>query len=127
MRKLNTIQDKYLLNHAYATDTPDKSGANHFYTVMDAEDRLIMGYIRFQQGARGGLVPPNGLRDDDLLEILTKHRLDLDIYHRVITPENVKACHDAGIEVNVWTVDTLEDAQRVIACGVDYITSNILE
>ena len=65
--------------------------------------------------------------DDDLLEILTKHRLDLDIYHRVITPENVKACHDAGIEVNVWTVDTLEDAQRVIACGVDYITSNILE
>ena len=64
---------------------------------------------------------------DDLLEILTKHRLDLDIYHRVITPEYVKACHDAGIEVNVWTVDTLEDAQRVIACGVDYITSNILE
>ena len=64
---------------------------------------------------------------DDLLEILTKHRLDLDIYHRAVTPENVKACHDAGIEVNVWTVDTLEDAQRVIACGVDYITSNILE
>ena len=70
MRKLNTIQDKYLLNHAYATDNPDKSGANHFYTVMDAEDRLIMGYIRFQQGARTGLVPPNGLRDDDLLEIV---------------------------------------------------------
>ena len=70
MRKLKTIQDKYLLNHAYATDTPDKSGANHFYTVMDADDNLIMGYIRFQQGARGGLVPPNGLRDDDLLEIV---------------------------------------------------------
>ena len=64
---------------------------------------------------------------DDLLEILTKHRLDLDIHHRAVTPENVKACHDAGIEVNVWTVDTVEDAQRVIACGVDYITSNILE
>ncbi|MBR4078133.1 MAG: ABC transporter ATPase, partial [Oscillospiraceae bacterium] len=29
-----------------------------------------MGYIRFQQGARTGLVPPNGLRDDDLLEIV---------------------------------------------------------
>lgn len=64
---------------------------------------------------------------DELLDILKRHRLDLDIYHRAITPENVKACHDAGIEVNVWTVDTREDAQRVIACGVDYITSNILE
>ena len=64
---------------------------------------------------------------EDLLEILTKHRLNLDIHHKAVTPENVKACHDAGIEVNVWTVDTVEDAQRVIACGVDYITSNILE
>jgi len=64
---------------------------------------------------------------DDLLDILTKNKLDLDIHHKAVTPENVKACHDAGIEVNVWTVDTVEDAQRVIACGVDYITSNILE
>lgn len=70
MRKLKTIQDKHLLNHTYATDFPDKSGANHFYTVMDSNNELIMGYIRFQQGARGGLVPPNGLRDDDLLEIV---------------------------------------------------------
>ena len=35
--------------------------------------------------------------------------------------------HDNGIEVNVWTVDTIEEAQRVTDCGVDYITSNILE
>lgn len=63
----------------------------------------------------------------DLLEPLTAHRLDLDIYHRAVTPENVAACHEAGIQVNVWTVDTPEDAQRVMACGVDYITSNILE
>lgn len=64
---------------------------------------------------------------DDLLDVLKAHRLDLDIHHRAVTSENVKACHDAGIEVNVWTVDTVEDAQRAIACGVDYITSNILE
>ena len=65
--------------------------------------------------------------DDGLLDILTKNRLDLDIYHRSVTPENVAACHANGIEVNVWTVDTMEDAQRVIDCGVDYITSNIIE
>ena len=65
--------------------------------------------------------------DQDLLEILTMNHLDLDIYHRAVTPENVAACHANGIEVNVWTVDTLEDAQRMIDCGVDYITSNIIE
>ena len=68
MRKLDTIQKEHLLNHAYATDTPDKSGACHFYTVMDSEDKLIMGYIRFQQGVREGNLPV-GLRDD-LLEIV---------------------------------------------------------
>ena len=69
MRKLDTIQKEHMLNHAYATDTPDKSGACHFYTVMDSEDKLIMGYIRFQQGVREGNLPV-GLRDDDLLEIV---------------------------------------------------------
>ena len=54
-------------------------------------------------------------------------RLDLDIDHKAVTPENVAACHAGGIAVNVWTVDTPEDAQRALACGVDYITSNILE
>ena len=63
----------------------------------------------------------------DLLEILRAHHLDLDIDHRAVTPQNVAACHESGIEVNVWTVNTPEDAQRALACGVDYITSNILE
>lgn len=65
--------------------------------------------------------------EDDLLDILTAHHLDLDIYHKAITPERVAACHAAGVQVNVWTVDTIEDAQRMLDCGVDYITSNILE
>ena len=64
---------------------------------------------------------------DGLLDILKAHRLDLDIYHKAVTPENVAACHAIGAQVNVWTVDTVEDARRAMACGVDYITSNILE
>lgn len=62
-----------------------------------------------------------------LVELLRANRLDLDIDHRAVTRENVAACHAVGAKVNVWTVDTVEDAQRVIDCGVDYITSNILE
>lgn len=64
---------------------------------------------------------------DWLVDTLIKNRLDLDIHHASCTPELVKVLHENGLEINVWTVDTPEDAQRVIDCGVDYITSNILE
>ena len=37
------------------------------------------------------------------------------------------ATWDHGIEVNVWTVNTPEEAEKLIGMGVDYITSNILE
>lgn len=64
---------------------------------------------------------------DDLLDILKTNHLDLDIRYTALTAEFTKACHEAGIEVNVWTVDTLEDARRMVEYGVDYITSNIVE
>ena len=35
--------------------------------------------------------------------------------------------HEAGLEVNCWTVDDPKEAARMISYGVDYITSNILE
>ena len=64
---------------------------------------------------------------DWLVDTLVKEKLDLDIHFKALTAERVKELHDNGIEVNVWTVDTLEDAQRMVEYGVDYITSNIIE
>ena len=64
---------------------------------------------------------------EGLLEKLKMHRLDLDARHTALTRELVEHIHAEGLEVNVWTVDTPEDADRVMAMGVDYITSNILE
>ncbi len=64
---------------------------------------------------------------DWLVDTLEKYRLDLDIYYQAVTPERVRLLHEKGIEVNVWTVDTLEDARRMAEYGVDYITSNIVE
>ncbi|MBR1586177.1 MAG: hypothetical protein IJ662_11595 [Clostridia bacterium] len=64
---------------------------------------------------------------DDLIDTLKRYRLDLDIDHHLLTKPLADACKRAGIEINVWTVNTLQDAQRVIDLGVDYITSNILE
>ena len=44
-----------------------------------------------------------------------------------MTREIVEKVHAAGLEVNVWTVDDPEIGAEMIALGVDYITSNILE
>jgi len=66
-------------------------------------------------------------RTDWLVDTLKKYNLDLDIHHAAVSRELVDELHEAGLKVNVWTVDTLEDARRAIECGVDYITSNILE
>ena len=68
-----------------------------------------------------------GEYSDDLLPLLLQHRLDLDIHHRQLTEERVRMFHEAGIQVNAWTVDHLEDARRLAAWGVDYLTTNIIE
>ena len=64
---------------------------------------------------------------DWLPDTLQKYSLDLDIHFRALTEQRARLLRNAGVEINVWTVDTLEDAMRMEEYGVDYITSNILE
>ena len=63
----------------------------------------------------------------DLIGLLVKHRMDLDIFRKAIDKEKIDACHENGILVNVWTVDDPKNAQDLIDMGVDFITTNILE
>lgn len=65
--------------------------------------------------------------DDKHMESLMKYDLDLDIKYPAVTAELCRKIHDAGKVINCWTVDSPEEAQRVLECGVDFITSNILE
>ena len=65
--------------------------------------------------------------DENVFDAMKKYNLSLDIYIGGLHEEDVKRIHDAGLEVNVWTVDRLEDAERMVSWGVDYITSNIIE
>jgi glycerophosphoryl diester phosphodiesterase len=37
----------------------------------------------------------------------------------IVTPRFLRAAHDQGIQVHVWTVDEVEDMQRLMAWGVD--------
>lgn len=63
----------------------------------------------------------------EVVDALNSHHLDLDIYYKMLTEERVQDVHNAGKEVNVWTVNQLDDAERLAAWGVDYITTNIIE
>lgn len=63
----------------------------------------------------------------ETIQKLVDNKIDLDVYFSCLTKEVVDDLHAKGIVVNCWTVDRLEDAQNLIAMGVDQITSNILE
>lgn len=63
----------------------------------------------------------------ELLAMLKKYSLDIDAKHTCMTEELVEEFHRNGIEVNVWTVNKVEIAERLEEIGVDYITTNIIE
>lgn len=65
--------------------------------------------------------------DDELIDKLKKYNMDLDIAYSAVTEELVRKLHENNIEINCWTCDEKEDAEKLIEYGVDYITSNILE
>lgn len=65
--------------------------------------------------------------EDDLIERLKAWNMDLDIYYKSLTKENIQLCHDNGIKVNCWTVDDLDAAKQLVEWSVDFITSNIIE
>ena len=71
-------------------------------------------------------LPSNGLTSE-LMKTLVDPRLGLDSYYKVLTQEVIDALHAEGLEVNCWTVDDPEWAEKLVAMGVDYITTNILE
>lgn len=65
--------------------------------------------------------------NEEMVQMLLENKLDLDIYFKKLDAENVKYLHSNGIEVNCWTCDEKEDAEKLVQFGVDYITTDILE
>ena len=64
---------------------------------------------------------------EELMQTLVEQRLGLDSYYKVLSREVVDQLHAEGLEVNCWTVDDPVWAEKMVAMGVDYITTNILE
>ncbi len=61
------------------------------------------------------------------MQFMLKHKLDGDFCWAYLKRSTVKRMHEAGLKVNVWTVNGVACARLMKAYGVDYITSNILE
>ncbi len=61
------------------------------------------------------------------VQFMITHRLDADIRWDCVKKDLVERLHNEGLKVNCWTVDGKECARMMKECGVDYITSNILE
>jgi glycerophosphoryl diester phosphodiesterase len=64
---------------------------------------------------------------EEEIQFMIDHHLDADVYWASVTKDLVERLHNEGLKVNCWTVDEKEDARMLKKCGVDYITSNILE
>lgn len=45
-------------------------------------------------------------------------------YYRLVTPQLVAMAHGLGVSIYTWTVDDLDEMHRLIALGIDGITSN---
>lgn len=65
--------------------------------------------------------------NEDIVSKLTEYHLGLDVLCTVLTKGWIEKLHSYNIEVNCWTVDVKEEAERLISWGIDYITSNRLE
>jgi glycerophosphoryl diester phosphodiesterase len=49
---------------------------------------------------------------------------DLGIERTLLTPAAVRAAHDAGLSIGVWTVNDPEELRRALVAGVDYVTTD---
>ena len=65
--------------------------------------------------------------DQKDIDFMIEHHLDANIFWAAVTPSRVRRLHKAGLKVNCWTVDGRACAWYMKFCGVDFITTNILE
>ncbi|MCR5741884.1 MAG: hypothetical protein K6G38_05470 [Gammaproteobacteria bacterium] len=64
---------------------------------------------------------------DSILDLCVQFNLGIDAYYPIMTKEIIDKYHKHNLKVNVYTVNELEVAQKLVSYGIDYITSNIIE
>ena len=67
------------------------------------------------------------LYSEEIIQECLDNNFDLDVRSDFVTKELVGRFHEKGLVVNCWTVDSVEELNRVMECGVDMVTSNVFE
>lgn len=63
--------------------------------------------------------------DGALIDSISQRKLDgLDLHYLGVTKEYAEQIHAAGQKLFVWTVDDSAEAKRLLACGIDGLTTN---
>ncbi len=97
----------------------------NFDTCVEARKQMPEVEVYFLEGAKDKVTKKNKKFTSEILKRAKDANLtgvDLD-YHGV-TAELVKECHDMGMKIYVWTVDSEEDVKQMTRFGVDSITTN---
>ena len=63
----------------------------------------------------------------EVLDILDKHDLDLDMHYHYMSAATIKEVQAHGHKINAWTVDNPLHAEYLASWGIDFITTNYLE
>jgi glycerophosphoryl diester phosphodiesterase len=83
--------------------------------------RLAKGFPRLK---RGLLIDPDKAWLPQLAWAPVTAKTSIHPHWSAVTPNRVKAWHERGYEVAVWTVDDASEAKRLDALGVDWLITN---
>ncbi len=61
-----------------------------------------------------------------MFEWSTARGLDVQIRAHLLDADCVRRYHEAGVKVNVWTVNTPDEYSRLSNLGVDYMVTDYL-
>lgn len=89
-----------------------------FSTIMYIKNKYPDYHIQFLLGS---------LFSEEIINKCLEEGISIDLRWDLITKELVDRFHQKGLEVNAWTVDSDEICEKMRECGVDYLTTNILE
>lgn len=103
--------------------------------IIDNEyDRKKVCFISFSYGALQQVKKADAsielqylsqTENDPTFDLCLSNGISIDVRSTILTEELVKTFHDAGLKVNVWTVNQPYELETAYECGVDYITSDL--
>ena len=87
--------------------------------VREADPDLPTGWLFWDDPERGGVVVA-----DEIVRAVDHGVVAVHPHNPLVTAEVVVAAHEAGLEVNVWTVDDADRMRALAQMGVDALITN---